>query len=91
MDGLGGHYSKWNKLEKGILYIIPYMCNLKIQQASDYNNIKQKQTHRIENKLVATSGEKEMATHSSILVWRTPWTEEPGRLRSTGLQESDTT
>ena len=26
--------------------------------------------------------EKEMATHSSILVWRIPWTEEPGRLRS---------
>ena len=24
--------------------------------------------------------EKEMATHSSILAWRTPWTEEPGRL-----------
>ena len=26
--------------------------------------------------------EKEMATHSSILAWRTPWTEEPGRLQS---------
>ena len=30
--------------------------------------------------------EKEMATHSSILAWRIPWTEEPGRLRSTGWQ-----
>ena len=30
--------------------------------------------------------EKEMATHSSILAWRTPQTEEPGRLQSTGLQ-----
>ena len=28
--------------------------------------------------------EKEMATHSSILAWRTPWTEEPGRLQSVG-------
>ena len=27
-----------------------------------------------------------MATHSSILAWRIPWTEEPGRLQSTGLQ-----
>ena len=27
--------------------------------------------------------EKEMATHSSILAWRIPWTEEPGRLQST--------
>ena len=35
--------------------------------------------------------EKEMATHSNILAWRIPWTEEPGRLQSMGLQESDTT
>ena len=35
--------------------------------------------------------EKEMATHSSILAWEIPWTEEPGRLQSMGLQESDTT
>ena len=30
--------------------------------------------------------EKEMATHSSILAWRIPWREEPGRLQSMGLQ-----
>ena len=30
--------------------------------------------------------EKEMATHSSILAWRIPWTEEPGGLLSMGLQ-----
>ena len=30
--------------------------------------------------------EKEMATHSSILAWRIPWTEEPGRVQSTGSQ-----
>ena len=30
--------------------------------------------------------EKEMATHSSILVWKIPWTEEPGRLQSMGSQ-----
>ena len=30
--------------------------------------------------------EKEMATHSSILAWRIPWMEEPGRLQSMGLQ-----
>ena len=30
--------------------------------------------------------EKEMATHSSILVWRIPWTEEPGRLQAMGSQ-----
>ena len=32
--------------------------------------------------------EKEMATHSSILAWRIPWTEEPGRLQSTGVTNS---
>ena len=30
--------------------------------------------------------EKEMATHSSILAWKIPWTEEPGRLQSMGLK-----
>ena len=33
------------------------------------------------------SPEKEMATHSSILAWRIPWTEEPGGLQSTGWQK----
>ena len=32
------------------------------------------------------SPEKEMATHSSILAWRIPWTEEPGGLQSMGSQ-----
>ena len=31
--------------------------------------------------------EKEMATHSSILDWRIPWTEEPGKSQSMGSQE----
>ena len=35
--------------------------------------------------------ETEMATHSSILAWRIPWTEEPGGLQFTGREESDTT
>ena len=41
--------------------------------------------------------EKGMATHSSILAWRTPWTEEPGKLQSMpgysprGHKELDTT
>ena len=30
--------------------------------------------------------EKEMATQSSVLAWRIPWTEEPGRLQSSGSQ-----
>ena len=34
--------------------------------------------------------EEEMATHSSILAWEIPWTEEPGGLQSTGWQKSQT-
>jgi len=30
--------------------------------------------------------EEEMATHSSIIAWRIPWTDEPGRLQSMGSQ-----
>ena len=35
--------------------------------------------------------EKAMATHSSTLAWKIPWTEEPGGLQSMGRTESDTT
>ena len=35
--------------------------------------------------------EKQMATHSSILAWKIPQTEEPGRLQSMESQESDMT
>ena len=31
--------------------------------------------------------EKEMATHSNILTWKIPWTEEPGRVQSMGSQK----
>ena len=35
--------------------------------------------------------EKEMATHSNILTWKIQWMEEPGRLQSMGVAESDMT
>ena len=34
--------------------------------------------------------EKKMATNSSILAWKVPWKDEPGKLQSMGSQESDT-
>ena len=43
------------------------------------------------NNLIYTDNTTLMVIHSSILAWRIPWTEEPGRLKSMGLQESDTT
>ena len=46
-----------------------------------------KDTHEI----WVPSLELEMATYSSVLAWKIPWTEEPGRLQSNGRKESDTT
>jgi len=37
-----------------------------------------------------TFQEKEVATHSGILVWKIPWTEEPGGLQSMGVAKSQT-
>ena len=34
---------------------------------------------------------EEMATHSTVLAWEIPWTEEPGGVQSMGLQELDMT
>ena len=47
--------------------------------------------HRLDPWVREDSLEKEMATHSSILTWEIPWTEELGRLQSTGPQELDMT
>ena len=38
--------------------------------------------------ILGSEWEKEMATHSSILAWEIPWTEEPGGLKSVGSQKS---
>ena len=45
-----------------------------------------------ETRVLSLGGEgplkKEMATHSSVLVWRSPWTEDPGGLQSMGSQRA---
>ena len=49
----------------------------------------------LETRVQSLSGEdpleKGTATHSSILAWRSPWTEEPGGIQSMGRKELDTT
>ena len=40
----------------------------------------------LKDELYSINPEKAMAPHSSTLAWRSPWTEEPGGLQSTGLQ-----
>ena len=41
---------------------------------------------QVQSMAQADALEEEMATHSSILAWKIPWTEEPGRLQSMGSQ-----
>ena len=45
-----------------------------------------KQETQVQSLCGEDSLEKEMATHFNILAWEFPWTEEPGRLQSMGLQ-----
>ena len=49
-----------------------------------------KQEMGVQSLVGENSVEKEMATHSSILAWEIPWTEEPGGLQSMGLQKNRT-
>ena len=45
-----------------------------------------KDTQEVQSQVREVPLKKEMATHSSTLAWKIPWTEEPGRLQSMGLQ-----
>ena len=52
--------------------------------AQTVKNLSAVQETRVQSLSREDSLEKGMATHSSILAWRIPWTEEPGRLQSMG-------
>ena len=54
--------------------------------SSDSKNLPAMQESQIQSLDEEDPLEKELATHSSTLAWRIPWTEEPGRLESMGLQ-----
>ena len=56
------------------------------QMAQWVKNLPVMQETQVQSLYQRNSLEKEMATHSSILAWRIPWTEEPGGLQSIGLQ-----
>ena len=53
---------------------------------SDYKNLSAMQETRVRSLGWEDTLEKGMATHSSVLAWRIPWTEGPGGLQSMGLQ-----
>ena len=85
--GLLGSHRRWILLNF-IFIFYDFMASLVAQSVKNLPAVQETQVQFLgwEDPL-----EKEMATHSSILAWRIPWTEEPGRLQSLGSQESDTT
>ena len=70
---------KFSKEEAGASLVAQMVKNLPAMQETQVQSLSQ------EDAL-----EKGMATHSSLLAWRIPWTEEPGRLQSMGPQRVQT-
>ena len=56
--------------------------------AQTVKNLPAMQENRVLSLSQEDALEKEMATHSSVLAWRIPWTEEAGHLQSTGDSDS---
>ena len=61
----------------------PYGASLVAQTAKNLPAMQETQVQSLDGEDVLKEG---IATHSSILAWRIPWTEEPGGLQSMGLQ-----
>ena len=59
--------------------------------AQSVKNLPAMQETRVQSPGLEDLLEKGMATHSSTLAWKIPWTEEPGRLQSMDHEESDMT
>ena len=79
------YYTKWNKSEDKYS-TISLVCGI-IRTKFRACIRKQKKSHRWElNHINNEMMEKAMAPHSSILDWKIPWTEKPGRLQSMGLR-----
>ena len=86
----GGKNKQWQNIKEGrffwtrraCLVLLPCVCVLTHTcpgDASDKEPACQRKRHKFDPL------EEDMVTHSSILAWRIPWTEEPGGLQSTGL------
>ena len=75
----------WSELE----FCTPYFGALLVAQM--IKNLPEMQETQIWSLGGEDALEKGMATYSSILSWRIPWSEEPGRLQSMGSQRLDTT
>ena len=70
----------------GTVYLILLCLHFLISSGSDVKHLPAMWGTRVQSLGREDSLEKEMATHSSILSWKIPWTDEPGRLQSMGSQ-----
>ena len=77
------HLHQWTQEQETLEFI-------KFPVAQTVKNLPARQETRVRSPGWETPLEKGMATHSRILAWRIPWTEELGGLQSMGSQESDT-
>ena len=74
-------YQAYRGQQLWVLLLLPISTFYSISK-----NLPAKQDMRVQSLGWADPLEKEMATHFSILAWRSSWTEEPGGLQSMGLQ-----
>ena len=94
-----GFFMTWPLLNLSVFFFVlfSFMCFLlqksgirppfpKFLVAQTVKNLPAMQETQIRSLGQEDPLEEGMATHSSILAWRIPWTEEPGRLQSTGSQ-----
>ena len=92
------HFSKASILRRSVLFMVqlshPYMTTGKtialtlwiLLVAQTVKSLPATQETQVQSLGQEDLPEKEMATHSSILAWKIPWTEEPGGLQSMGSQ-----
>ena len=97
-QGLNLHLWQWKwrvittgPQEKSLVYLFIWIFKVASLVAQMVKNLPAMQETQVPSLGLENPLEKEMATHSSILAWRIPWTEEPGRLQSMAWQKSDMT
>ena len=71
------------KLERNLVFCLQVRASLVAQKLKHLPPMRET---RVQSLGQEDPLEKEMVTHSSILAWRIPWMEKPGRLQSTGSQ-----
>ena len=88
-----GNFKDVNRNYKSLKYVFPSLCHLLANSLGNsrvaqlVKNLTAVQETQVWSLSWEDPLEKEMATHSNILAWKIPWTEEPGGLQSIRSQE----